>query len=282
MSRRQRTAEVRRTVAARQVRPHPAGDRRLSVIIPAYRESAAIAGTVERVRSELAAVAADGGLEVVVVDDGSGDGTAEAAHRGGADQVVALPHNQGKGAAVRAGMAVARGATVAFTDADLAYAPAQIARLMAEVEAGWDAVVGNRHHQGTTTLVRAPKLRQLGGRAINAATRLVLVGGYHDTQCGLKAFRSDAARLLFGHGLIDGFAFDVEVFHLVERYGLSLIEVPVEVSNTDVSTVRLAQDAARLLADLGRIRLHASRGRYDLADPAAPAPASPDPLGADG
>lgn len=282
MSRRQRTVEVRRTVAARQVRLHPAGDRRLSVIIPAYRESAAIAGTVERVRSELAAVAADGGLEVVVVDDGSGDGTAEAAHRGGADQVVALPHNRGKGAAVRAGVAVARGATVAFTDADLAYAPAQIARLMAEVEAGWDAVVGNRHHQGTTTLVRASKLRQLGGRAINAATRLVLVGGYHDTQCGLKAFRSDAARLLFGHGLIDGFAFDVEVFHLVERYGLSLIEVPVEVSNTDVSTVRVAQDAARLLVDLGRIRLHASQGRYDLADPAVPAPPSPDPLGADG
>ena len=165
---------------------------------------------------------------------------------------------------MRAGVLASRGRAVAFTDADLAYAPAQIARLLHEVEAGCDVVVGNRYHPDTTTVVPPGRLREVGSRAINLATRSVLVGRFDDTQCGLKAFRSDAARLLFGHGLIDGFAFDVELLHLMERYGLSYREVPVEVENSPVSTVHVVADAARLLADLARIRRASKQGRYDL------------------
>ena len=188
----------------------------------------------------------------------------EAARRAGADQVLAFPENRGKGAAVRAGMLAATGRTLVFTDADLSYAPAQIERLLRSVEDGWDVVVGNRHHEGSTTLVAAGRLRQVGGRAINLATRAVLVGPHPDTQCGLKGFRSDVARVIFGHSRIDGFAFDVEVIHLVERYGLSLREVEVEVANSDRSTVHVARDALLLLADLVRIRRGASSGAYDL------------------
>ena len=238
---------------------------RLSVVIPAYGEASAIAATVERIRHELASVAADGGLEVVVVDDGSGDGTAAAARAAGADTVIEFPQNRGKGAAVRAGMLAATGRTRAFTDADLSYAPAQIERLLTAVEDGWDVVVGNRHHEGSTTLVAAGALRQVGGRAINLATRAVLVGPHQDTQCGLKAFRADVAQVIFGHSHIDGFAFDVEVIHLVERYGLSLLEVEVEVANSDRSTVHVVRDAVLLLADLVRIRRSSSTGAYDLA-----------------
>lgn len=234
---------------------------RLSVVVPTFREPA-IADSVRRIRSELAGL--DGGLEVVVVDDGSGDGTADAARAAGADNVLALPVNRGKGAAVRAGMLAATGRTIAFTDADLSYAPAQIERLLAAVEDGWDVVVGNRHDEASTTLVAAGAVRQLGGRLINLATRSVLVAPHPDTQCGLKAFRSDVARVVFGHSCIDGFAFDVEVIHLVERWGLSLREVEVEVTNSDRSTVHVARDALALLADLVRIRNGAAHGSYDL------------------
>ncbi|MEZ5139855.1 MAG: glycosyltransferase [Acidimicrobiales bacterium] len=245
--------------------PAPAGDVRLSVVVPAFREVAHVAGTVARVREELADVAADGGLEVVVVDDGSGDGTADAARVAGADVVLELHPNQGKGGAVRAGMRAARGRTRAFTDADLSYAPHQIRGLLERVEEGWDVVVGDRYHEGSTTLVEAGRLRRVGGRAINLATRAVLVGRHPDTQCGLKALRGDVADVLFAHTRIDGFAFDVELIHLVERHGLSLVEVPVEVANSDRSTVHVARDALRLLGDLARIRAAGASGAYDLS-----------------
>ncbi|WP_421119188.1 glycosyltransferase [Aquihabitans daechungensis] len=269
---RRRTEVLRALTTPRSAAAAP-GDHRLSVIVPAFGEAGGIGAAIERIRTELAAVAADGGLEVVVVDDGSGDGTAAAARAAGADQVLEFPENRGKGAAVRAGMLAATGRTLVFTDADLSYAPAQIERLLAAVESGWDVVVGNRHHAGSTTIVAAGVLRQVGGRVINLATRAVLVGPHQDTQCGLKAFRSDVARVIFGHSRIDGFAFDIEVIHLVERYGLSLREVEVEVVNSDRSTVHVARDAVTLLGDLARIRRWSAKGEYDLR------PAEQDALG---
>ncbi len=246
-------------------RPTPPGDRRLSVVVPAYREEDRIASSVAAIRTALGPVEREGGLEIVVVDDGSDDDTAGQAERAGADAVVRQPANQGKGAAVRAGMLAARGRVVAFTDADLAYAPEQILPLLERVEAGWDVVVGSRQHVDTRTVVRAGRLREVGGRIINVLTGLALLGRYRDTQCGLKAMRSDVARLVFGHARIDGFAFDVEVFALVERYRLTLAEVPVEVVNSSRSTVNVARDAARLVRDLFRIRRWARLGYYEVS-----------------
>lgn len=245
-------------------RPAPPGRFRLSVVVPAYREADRIGESVARIRSELAEVAADGGLEVVVVDDGSDDRTAEAARSAGADQVIVLDRNRGKGAAVRTGVLAADGRTVAFIDADLAYAPAQLARFVERIEEGWDVATGSRQHTDTMTVVRAGRLREVGGRVVNVLTGLVLLGRYRDTQCGLKAMRSDAARLVFTHCTVDRFAFDVEVFHLVERYRLTLVEVPVTVVNSSRSTVRLARDTSRLLADLVAIRRHSRLGDYEL------------------
>jgi dolichyl-phosphate beta-glucosyltransferase len=241
-------------------------------VVPAFQEDR-IGTTVARLRTELAAIDDDGGLEIVVVDDGSGDGTAERAEEAGADVVIRQPENRGKGAAVRAGMLAAAGRTLAFTDADLSYAPDQLLGLLAEVEQGWDIVVGSRRHHDTTTVVRAGLLREVGGRVINRCTRLVLQARHEDTQCGIKAFRADVARSVFGHSRVDGFAFDVEVLHLAERYGLSVVEVPVVVENSERSTVRVARDALRLLRDLVRIRRWALAGVYDLA-PGEPAVAS--------
>ena len=180
----------------------------------------------------------------------------------GADQVIVQPVNRGKGAAVRAGVLAAHGRTVAFTDADLAYTPDQIVGLVEEVEAGWDVVVGSRKHDHTRTLVRAGRLREIGGRVINWLSHVVLLGHYRDTQCGLKAFRSDAAKRIFELSRVDGFSFDIEVFAIVERSGLALTEVPVTVANTTRSTVSVSRDALRLVRDLFRIRRWAREGAY--------------------
>lgn len=213
------------------------------------------------VRTALANV--EGGVELIVVDDGSTDRTAEQARAAGADRVLVHPANRGKGAAVRTGMLAATGDTIAFTDADLSYAPEQLEGLLEIVESGFDVVVGSRKHDMTRTLVKAGRLREIGGRVINWLTHAVLLGNYRDTQCGLKAFRSESARLIFERSKIDGFAFDVEVFVIAERNHLRLAEVPVTVVNTTRSTVRVARDALRLVRDLFRIRRWSRAGAYE-------------------
>jgi putative flippase GtrA len=268
-------ARLTRTRRQRWPRPPAPGDRRLTVVIPAYGEADRIGETVHRVAADLADIAAAGGLEVVVVDDGSTDGTADTALAAGADQVVVHPANRGKGAAVRSGVLAARGRTIACLDADLAYAPDQARRVLAAVEDGWDVAIGDRGHPDSETLVAASPLRALGSRAINRLTYAVLLGSYRDTQCGLKGFRSDVGRFVFAQARVDGFAFDIEVLHLVERHQLSLVEVPVAVANSDRSTVRAARDAFRLVVDLFRIRHWAAEGRYEGADVPAPPRAEP-------
>jgi putative flippase GtrA len=239
---------------------------RFSVVIPAYREATAIGRTIAAVRGALADVAANGGVEVVVVDDGSGDGTSDAALRAGADQVVVQPRNRGKGAAVRAGVLAARGRTIAFTDADLSYSPDQLLRILAAVEDGWDVAIGDRGHPDAKTVVRTSRLREVGSRIINLFGYAVLLGSYRDTQCGLKGFRSDVGRFLFGRMHTNGFAFDIELLHLVERHQLSLTEVPVEVSHSARSTVRVFRDAARLVRDLFRMRHWSATGAYEVGE----------------
>jgi dolichyl-phosphate beta-glucosyltransferase len=257
---------VRRAIQERIPRPVAPGELRATVILPALDEEGDIGAAVAAVRSALSSIEAEGGLEVVVVDDGSTDATADAALAAGADQVVVHPVNRGKGAAVRSGVAAARGRTVAFTDADLSYSPDQVATVVEQVESGWDVAVGSRRHPETVTTQGAGILRDLGSRAINLVTMGALLSRPRDTQCGLKAFRSDVAAMAFGLGRVDGFAFDIEVLHLVERYELSLVEVPVRLRSADRSTVRVVRDGLRLLGDVWRIRHWSATGAYELPE----------------
>ncbi len=262
-----------RSVLFRQVRAaqdHPVarrdpapGERRFSVVIPGYNAADEIATTVQRLVAEVGGVIGRDQLEIIVVDDGSRDGTAEVAEAAGADLVMRQVVNRGKGAAVRAGMLGSHGRAVAFTDADLAYEPALLLDVLYRVEAGWDVVVGSRAHIETVTLVRARRLRSLGSRVINLISFAVLLGAYRDTQCGLKAFRSDAAQSIFSVARIDRFAFDIEVFHLVERQRLALLEVPVTLRNTETTTVRAGFDSLQVIVDMFRIRRFAGEGLYD-------------------
>lgn len=235
---------------------------RLTVVVPAYEEGQVIAGTVARLRAELAPVVGPGDLEVVVVDDGSRDATAARAAEAGADRVIRLFPHGGKGAAVRAGMLAAAGEVVAFCDADLTYGPDQVRRLMEKVEGGSDVAVGSRRHVDTVTLVRARRIREVTGRVFSAFTAAAVLGHRRDTQCGVKAFSGEAARAVFGRARLDGFAFDVEVFVIADRLGLSVVEVPVELINSGSSSVRVGRDTVLMLRDVMRVRWWARRGAY--------------------
>lgn len=250
--------DTRRDLRVRHDRPEPPGVHRLTVVLPAYCERARVAQSVESVRRALTGI----DHEIVVVDDGSTDDTAARAEAAGA-RVVRQQANQGKGAAVRAGMLAADGRTVAFTDVDLAYPPDQLRRLLDTIEDGWDVAVGSRWHRDSRSLTRPSIVRRLSSRLFNLLTATVLLGQYRDTQSGCKAFRSDVARLLFTHTRVDGFAFDVEVLHLVERYRLSLTEVPVEVNEGGSSTVRIVPAALGMIRDLFRIRRWGREGAYE-------------------
>lgn len=252
--------EVRQELAERVDRPTPPGAVRASIVLPAYNEATMIAASVTAVSAAMDD-ALGGDYEVIVVDDGSSDDTAVVAGSAGA-QVVRLAENRGKGAAVRAGVLAASGRAIVFTDADLAYPAPLLGDVIAEVEKGWDVVVGSRRHEDTNTLVRTRRIRELGGRVINLLTHVVLLGHFRDTQCGIKGFRSDIGRTIFERTRIDGFAFDVELFLIAEQDRLSLIEIPVSVSYRPGSTVRLVGDTAALLADLLRIRRWAGEGHY--------------------
>lgn len=250
-----------------RTRPKSGPVRRLSVVIPAYREVNRIESTVAALRSGLAEVAASGGVEIIVVDDGSDDGTADAARRAGPDVVIELPANQGKGAAVRAGVRAATGATVAFTDADLSYRPEHLIRVVSAVEAGCDMAIGNRYLPEAGAKSEPSRLRWAGSRVVNLLARRVLGIDCRDTQCGVKAFRADAARTLMEAGVIDGFAFDIELLHLAGRYEFNLREVPVEADyrsasgDRRTSTVGLGSGLA-VIRDILKIGYRARRGLY--------------------
>jgi len=245
---------------------------RLSVVVPAFHEERRIAATVTSLREALAPL--EGATEIIVVDDGSADATAACARAAGADRVIRLPVNRGKGAAVRAGVLASVGRAVAFTDADLSYSPDQLLRLLDRLEGGADVVVGSRRVEGASVVAgpgagsrRAASLREISSRAFNVVTRLILRGvlenTYSDTQCGLKAFSGEAGRFLLGLGRIDRFAFDVELLCLAERNGFDVREVPVELTGAEGSTVRVGTDALRMVADLFRLRRWVRAGAYD-------------------
>ena len=232
------------------------------MIVPAYREAGRIGDTVAALRTALAGVDASGGAEIVVVDDGSDDGTAAAARAAGADVVVELGQNRGKGEAVRAGMRASSGEVVAFTDADLAYAPNQLVGLLEEVERGADMAVGDRRHPDSVAVTAPSGLRRAGSLVVGLLRGMLRLGRGRDTQCGLKAFSRQAATAVLDASVMDRFSFDVEVLVLADRLGMEVRQVPVEVVNRQSSSVRVVSDGWELVLDMGRIRTRALLGRY--------------------
>jgi glycosyltransferase involved in cell wall biosynthesis len=223
---------------------------RATIVVPAFQEEARLAVGLPR----LAAHAVRLGAEVLVVDDGSTDATATTAaailRRRSAGSVLRLPVNAGKGAAVRAGVAAARGASVVFMDADLATDLDDLPGLLDGLRTH-DIVIGSRRAAGSVVSDHASR-RGLG-LGFNALVTALTGLPYGDTQCGFKAFRADAAKQLFALSTTDGFAFDVEVLLLAWRLGMRIDERPVRWQAMAGSKVSRLRDPLRMAADVVRV-----------------------------
>jgi dolichyl-phosphate beta-glucosyltransferase len=239
------------TTAMREPSPPPAGID-LSVVIPARDEAKRLPRTLEAVASYLKARGLP--AEILVVDDGSADATAEVAERSRGITLVRLPGREGKGAAVRAGVLRALGRRVLFTDADLSTPIGELDRLSAALDGGADVAIASRHLPGSRVELEQPFPRRHLGRLFNRAISLLGVRGFADTQCGFKLFRAEAARAAFGPLRTRGLAFDVEVLLRCRRLGFRIAEVPVRWANSSGSRVRPLRDSVRMLLDVLRMR----------------------------
>ena len=234
-------------------------DPALSVVIPAFNEAQRLPPTLEKIQRHLAG--RPGGSEILVVDDGSADATAEVAARAGAT-VLRNEGNRGKGYSVRRGMLHARGARRLMTDADLSTPIEELERLMACMDEGYDVVIASRAMAGSRVEVRQPWYRENLGRAFNLVVRALVLPGLQDTQCGFKLFTAAAARDAFAASRLDGFSFDVEALVAARRRGYRIAELPVTWRNDEATRVGMVRGGLAFL-DLLRIRVHAWRGRYD-------------------
>jgi glycosyltransferase involved in cell wall biosynthesis len=234
----------------------------LSIVLPCFDEAERLPGTLAAYLAHFPPSRAE--VELIVVDDGSSDGTSAIADQiAAADprvRVVRTPHNHGKGYAVRVGVQAAQGELVVFTDADGSYGPEQLERVVATLDRAPVAIGARLGSQAGTG---SPLLRRLASPVFNRVMRLLLGLPFHDTQCGLKGFRRDAAEALFQRARVDGFAFDAEALLVARRLGFEVVEVPVTAEDRQGSKVRVGGDALRMLADVWRVRRAAARGVYD-------------------
>jgi len=232
----------------------------VSVVLPAWNSAAYIADSVHQLLRWYDEAGLSG--EVIVVNDGSTDGTSEAVPQVEGVRVIRLARNRGKGSAVRAGMLEARGKVRIFTDAELPYGTEPMARAARAIREGnFHAVVGDRTLPGST-YSQERLLRRAVSTAGGLVLRTLVTGGFYDTQCGLKAFRADVAQGLFAVTRVDRFAADVEMIYLLLKYHLRILRVRVCLRSQVPSTVRLFRDSVQAFADVLRIPWNWHRGLY--------------------
>ncbi|MBB5055744.1 glycosyltransferase involved in cell wall biosynthesis [Granulicella aggregans] len=241
--------------------PHPY----LSIVIPAFNESARIEETLARV---MECVEMRGwNAEVLVVDDGSSDDTAEIVQRWmrrySRLNLVKNPGNRGKGYSVRNGLLQAAGDVVMFTDADLSAPMEEAERLMDSIEGGADVAIGSRWMDRTRQTIHQPMYRRFFGRCFNRLTRTVMGLPFKDTQCGFKAFRRPAAQVIFRLQRIERWGFDPEILFIARKLHFRIFEVPVTWGHDERSRISYLKDGIKMLEELALIRWNSLFGRYD-------------------
>lgn len=230
----------------------------VSIIIPAYNEEKRIGETLSKMIDY--ALSKPFALEIIVCDDGSLDGTVEAAksilnasilpH-----QVMRAPMNQGKGAAVRRGMLAATGEYRLFSDADLSTPIEELDRFLPLlIDKKADVVIGSRALQGANIVEHQPWFRELMGRVFNQVATVFAFRGIKDSQCGFKCFTAEAAQKLFALQKLDGFSFDVELMFLAQKNGFRIAELPVTWINSAATKVKVLSDPIKMFWDVLRIR----------------------------
>lgn len=237
----------------------------LSIVIPAFNEAARIGERLRRIRDHLRGRGL--AAEIVVVDDGSTDGTADVVRGLGeqlglAPRVLACEH-RGKGHAVRVGMTAARGRAVLMTDADLSTPIDELDRFLPYLRDGAHVVIGSRKMDGAVLEVRQPVLREAMGRVFTLLTQILVVR-VSDATCGFKLFTRDAARQIFSRLTLDDWSFDAEALFVARKLGYAIREVPIHWRDEPGTKVRRGRDALQAAVGLLRIRWNALSGRYAL------------------
>jgi dolichyl-phosphate beta-glucosyltransferase len=254
-----------------------------SIVIPAYNEGARLSATLERVLAYVSQQEEE--TEVIVVNDGSRDNTAEIVRQFAASNPVLRlldnPGNRGKGFSVRNGILNARGRVVIFSDADLSSPIEELPKLLQPLKEGADIAIGSRWLQSDLQTQRQPLHRQLFGRIFNLLLRMTLGLQFKDTQCGFKAFTAEAAQTIFPLQHIERWGFDPEVLFLARKFGFKVCEVPVAWGHSGGTRINPLVDGSRMFMEMLRIRWYDLTGKYDrtpAAQPAATLPGGPRPL----
>ncbi len=240
----------------------------LSIVIPAYNEAERLSKTLPRILDYLHHGISES--ELIVVDDGSKDNTADSARDvlSGAERVrtsvLSYQSNLGKGRAVRLGLLASRGDVALFSDADLSTPITETPKLVEPIRSGdCDVAFGSRALDRSLIGTHQPWRREQGGRVFNLVVRLATGLPFWDTQCGFKAFRMSVCRPIIEGATIDRFGFDVELLYVARRAGLRLKEIPVRWDHNEDSKVNVASDSFKMLGEVGLIRQQARRGVYE-------------------
>ena len=238
-----------------------------SIVIPAYNEGTRLGATLEKVLAYVHERGWNAEVEVIVVNDGSRDNTADLvrgfAARDPVLRLVENPGNRGKGYAVRNGMLNARGEIVVFSDADLSSPIEEMPKLLAALEAGADIAIGSRWLRAELQTQRQSLLRQLAGRIFNALNRIILGLRFKDTQCGFKAFTRRAAQTILPLQRIERWGFDPEILFLARKFGFRVEEVAVLWGHSGDTRIHPLLDGARMFQEMVRIRWYDLTGKYN-------------------
>ncbi len=235
----------------------------LSIVIPSYNEEARLPRSLEKIRAYVTQHHPD--AEVIVVDDGSKDGTAQVVEQWRREwpalRLVPNGENRGKGYSVRHGMLEARGQMALFTDADLS-APIDEADKLLDALRDADVAFGSRAMDRQLISVHQSRFREIAGIIFNRCVRIFTGLSFEDTQCGFKAFRLDRSRIIFEQQRVERFGFDPEILFLAKRHGLRAVEVPVRWAHDPATKVHVFRDSLHMFWDLVVIRWNAITGRY--------------------
>ena len=238
----------------------------MSVVVPAYNEEKRISLSLPLIYRSLTRRFSR--FEIIVVDDGSSDRTAEkvlefSQHGHPEVRVIRYVTNRGKGCAVRTGMLAAQGDIILFSDADLSTPMDELDRLKKVLDQGYDLAIGSRALKDSKIELRQPFYRVVMGKTFNKIVQVMALPGVWDSQCGFKMFKRASAKELFGSSRIDGFSFDVEILFLARKRGMVFREVPVRWKNSPESKVSPISHSLQMLRNIIFLRWQFAMGKYD-------------------
>lgn len=234
----------------------------ISIVIPAYNEEKRIGKSIKQIVKYLDKKKYS--YEVIVVDDGAIDNTIDVVKKAGNKYVRIIKNkkNMGKGYSVKTGILNAKYPLVLFSDSDLATPIEELDKFMEYIK-NYDIVIASRNLKESDIKVKQPFCRQLMGKTFPLLVNLIALGGFRDTQCGFKLFKTNAAKKIVSLQTFNRFSFDVEILFIAKKLGYKIKEAPVVWIDKEGSKVNPIKDSLEMLTDLFKIRLNNLLGKYE-------------------